>query len=178
MNKFLLSSLILLLIIVPIVGIVVILLDQNEPPTNTSVESTTFPPSNGSGLNSDPNSQSDTIEITVDNGEVVTIDNIIKKSEAVSIGESMYSISGESYIEPKQYSLVFNQENNSFAISLDSVPLDVARQQASDDILTLLNISITEACSLNMYVGVSFALDRVFSGQNLGLSYCPDAITL
>jgi hypothetical protein len=180
MKTSLVTAFIILLIVIPVVGIVTILLSSSEGNNSEvlpedRVPQVVFPPSTPSVP---IENQNNTITIQGVGNEVVEVANIALLPEAKDVGEGMYAIGGESYAESKPYSLLFNQVEGSFAISLESFPLSAAREIASQDLLRLLNISPEQACTINVYIGVAVVVDETFGGQNLGLSYCPNAVEL
>ena len=139
--------------------------DELQLPINNSQQM--FTPVESQELFADPE-----ITITGVNGGNVTIANIANKTQGFSPGVGMYQFTGSQQADPRPYSLLFNANNSSFAISLDSPPFDLARSRASYDFLELLEITQQEACRLNVYVSVTAAQDPELAGQNLGLEYC------
>lgn len=76
----------------------------------------------------------------------------------------------------QDYSMDYFDNDLSFSIVLLSQPLDKARQEAEDEFLKELNIGISDACKLSVSLTVPFDVDQNLSGQNYGLSFCPNGI--
>lgn len=105
-------------------------------------------------------------------GNQIKITNPATKTVGTNVGLGMYQFTGSAQEIKKPYSLLFNANNGSFAISLDEAPYKTAHEQMSYDLLDLLGITREQACELSVYVGVTAAQDASLSGLNLGLIFC------
>lgn len=76
------------------------------------------------------------------------------------------------------FSIVYNSNNNFFGVTLLEEPIGEARLQAEAYLIRLLDIPAPDACRLNYTVGVSASLNPIYSGKNLGFSFCPGAVKL
>ncbi|HVY67601.1 MAG TPA: hypothetical protein VHA30_01745 [Patescibacteria group bacterium] len=76
------------------------------------------------------------------------------------------------------YEVVNLKIDNSFLITLLAEPLNQSRQAAETALLNQLKISQADACKLNVSVTVPQSIDTTYSGQELGLSFCPNAMQL
>lgn len=76
--------------------------------------------------------------------------------------------------------LPYNKENSQieFNILLNTLPLSKSRLEAEEELRTKLNLTNQQLCKLEVYVSVFGWVDEKYSGQNLGLSFCSNSITL
>lgn len=117
--------------------------------------------------------------VTLGSGtDTVKMSNPIQSKDFVSLGSGMYVSDARTLGESAGFSMVYYAEGGSFAIDISGKPTAVYREKASRYLLSVLNISETEACQLRLYVGVSHATDPSLSGKNLGLSFCPGSVKL
>lgn len=77
-----------------------------------------------------------------------------------------------------QFSIVYFESENAFAITLLSLPLSSARSTAEENLLQQLGIAAQDACALAISVSVPYTIDDDYSGRELGLSFCPGAVPL
>lgn len=68
--------------------------------------------------------------------------------------------------------------DNSIQIVLVKEPLKDARLAAEASLRTFFPLANDQLCALNIDVGVPVKVNDVFSGKNLGLSFCPGAVKL
>lgn len=76
------------------------------------------------------------------------------------------------------FSITFNESNDSFAISLNREPISETRVAAEQFLLNTLALGEQELCTINSYIGVAVDINPFFSGQNLGFSFCPGSVSL
>jgi hypothetical protein len=65
-----------------------------------------------------------------------------------------------------------------FNISLLQEPIGEARKQAEQYLMAMLGISQAQMCQLQYMVSVPWTVNAEYSGENLGFSFCADAVTL
>jgi hypothetical protein len=68
----------------------------------------------------------------------------------------------------------FGAKDRSFLIDIKGVDITLARTKAEAVFLQLLNITRDQACSLNVSLRVSSNANDKLSGQEFGLSFCPN----
>lgn len=76
------------------------------------------------------------------------------------------------------FNVSYSEQTHSFNITLLKEPLAVIRTKAENFFLTALGITEAQACTADYYVGVSYYVNPVYSGKNLGFSFCPGAVPL
>jgi hypothetical protein len=77
-----------------------------------------------------------------------------------------------------EYQILNYKIDNSFLITLLLKPLSQSRSDAQAVFIKDLGISQTQACALNVSVKVPNSVDSDFSGNELGMSYCQNAIQI
>lgn len=95
-----------------------------------------------------------------------------------SIGSGVYISDERKLGNDSGFSVAYFEEDGSFAISLTGKPFALYHEKASRYLLDTLKISEAEACTLNVYVGVTYDTDPSLSGKNFGLSFCPGSVQL
>ncbi len=76
-----------------------------------------------------------------------------------------------------EYSIEYYKKDESFTITLLKTPVDKSRDLAEKQLLKALDIGIGDACKLKTEVLVPYSVDPDNSGKNLGLSFCPNAVS-
>ncbi len=77
-----------------------------------------------------------------------------------------------------RYSIVYNETDQSFNISLWEEPLSATRLQAEQELKRDLNISEPCLCALRYWIGTSNQVNKTLGGTNLGFSFCTGATQL
>ena len=108
----------------------------------------------------------------------IQVNDFKQQPFVLDVGEGFYNLDGANADINLPYSILYNQNNQSFAISLNIAPLYTTRDQATAEFIKRLGITSEQACKINIYVGVPYSVDSRLSGQNLGLSYCPGNVPL
>jgi len=141
--------------------------------------STTLPISTTSPvINPLPVSSNETIPIQTSTG-LVLISDIKNLPEVQDVGKGMYHLQGP--VDSSglvNFALLYSTKDNSFSISIERDPIAQNRILASEYLVSLLNISKSEACQLKVLLGVPYSVNEQLSGKNLGLSFCPGSINL
>lgn len=119
-------------------------------------------------------SSSARVRIQTPSGETVEANNFVEQAGVRAVGADMYLLAGDEQSPSRNFSILYNESNGSFAISLDQPPFEPGRTAASEALRELLGITQGEACLLNVYVGVTSDQDMALAGKNLGLSYCDE----
>jgi hypothetical protein len=80
--------------------------------------------------------------------------------------------------ESAEFQILNYKIDNSFLITLLSAPIKTARTDAQTAFLKDLNITQAQACTLKFSVVVPKSVDANYSGHELGMDFCPNAIAL
>ena len=80
--------------------------------------------------------------------------------------------------ENDNYSINFYPQDEGFIISLQNPDIQTARDKAEADFLQALGITKEQACSLKVTLGIPYYVSPTASGQNYGLSFCPNGMPL
>ncbi len=107
-------------------------------------------------------------------GQLITITNV--KERADQVGTDAWVFAGGFDVENEPYALTFYESYNYFQISLEAEPLAEVRVVAEQAFLSALNLDKETACSLDVSVRTRAGVNEFFAGQELGLSFCPDAV--
>lgn len=76
------------------------------------------------------------------------------------------------------FDIFYYTEDNSFTIDIRNNPISLVRDRAESKLLADLKISKNDACKLSVIVAVSRGVNDDYSGQDLGLSFCPGAVII
>lgn len=116
-----------------------------------------------------------------DNSTVDIPEFIIKNEAATKLPSSVFRdiAGGDQYDYHISY-LPYNKENSQvqFNITLNTLPLSKARLEAEDVLRVKLGVINQELCKMDVSVYVFGWIDKNYAGQNLGLSFCDNAIPL
>lgn len=74
------------------------------------------------------------------------------------------------------FNIVYITSDKAFLITLESQPLQPARDAAEQAFLSDLQISKGDACKLTVSLSVPYDVGPDLSGKNFGLSFCPNGI--
>ncbi len=145
-------------LLVLLISVTLIFLNRQTPAATPAYQPTIFPVSSSSVS--------------------VNYETITKNPNAIEVSAGMYNLN-ESQSNPNVgYALLYSEADDSIYISIDKEPLSQTREQASQYLLGLLNVTQEVACTLKVYVGVLYSVNNTLSGQNLGLSFCPSSMKL
>lgn len=98
---------------------------------------------------------------------------------STDLGAGMFALTPVDVEHLTTYSVVFSENNNSFAVGLLVEPIAQARRDAELYLQSMLGVEQRELlCLLDVYVGVPYTVNEFYSGQNLGLSFCPGSVQL
>ena len=103
-----------------------------------------------------------------------------------SINPGHYFIGPHPYIgiadstatESPTYIIEYIQSDNSFTIGLLTEPIATTREDAERELTKVLGLGKDQMCQLNYMVSVPSRVNAIYSGKNLGFSFCPGATTL
>ena len=114
---------------------------------------------------------SDKITIKSPDGKV-KIDNIYKnKIDKLTQNDI-------TFIQSDNFQIYYYPENLWFSITLLGYNLNKSRTEAEKKFLDTLGITKEQACKLHVNLGVPYSINSETSGQNYGLSFCSDSLSL
>jgi hypothetical protein len=116
-------------------------------------------------------------------GASVTVPDFTASHTPIEEGSQTYydlSHSGPVYGDEKdQFDILYGENNSYFLITLLAEPLGDTRLSAQAALASMLNLSDSELCKLNITVGVPYSVNSVYSTySNLGLSFCSGSTEL
>ena len=162
----------LTIIAVLIIVILVVILVFTDISTNSSTD--TPDTSSPAGFSGNNNISPDRFEAEVPEklyiatvtGEQIGIKNFKTLEGVEYVGENMF------HLNLGSYSILFNENNSSFAIYLSATPIPQVQRSAINALANTLDIKPEELCDLNVYVGTTQDIDPNYAGQNLGVGVC------
>ncbi len=99
---------------------------------------------------------------------IIKINNVYKKSI------SELSNSGVAFADNNNYYMAFYPQDESFIVVIQNEDVFSARKAAEEDFLKILGISSGDACLLNISLRIPFDISEAYSGEDYGLSFCPN----
>ena len=81
-------------------------------------------------------------------------------------------------LQGSEYEIFYFPEDGSVTISLLSEPLHTIRLLAEEELLISLGVGEYELCNFDVWVSAPGDVSEIYSGRNLGLSFCEGSITL
>jgi len=76
------------------------------------------------------------------------------------------------------YSILYVEFDQSFNVAILQEPLGEVRKRAEQELIKLLGVSQTDLCRLRYIVSTPNWVNEIYSGKNLGFSFCPGAVQL
>lgn len=76
------------------------------------------------------------------------------------------------------YSITYGEKTHSFTITLLKEPIGAARAEAEQFLQQTLGVFGATLCGADYYVGAPNYVNALYSGKNLGFSFCKDATPL
>lgn len=122
-----------------------------------------------------------TIQIMNRNGEVVVVPDVLSAHEPIEMPSGrFYTLYGPEYsTEGFTFSVQYSETDSLFLVNLVKEPIGSARHDGENYLRNLLDLTNDELCNLNVEVSVTSDVSEVYSSyQNLGLSFCADAVPL
>ena len=150
----------------------------NQSPSYTS----TVTPPGPSGTQGGESSVQSTITVLSVDGAAITVRNFKEDStvKAFPNDSGDYILAGgeDPSVTNAPYSMIYVASDQSFTVSLLVEPLGQFRLQAEKELLQKLGISTATACLLRYQVLTPYRVNPLYSGKNLGFSFCPGATPL
>jgi hypothetical protein len=113
----------------------------------------------------------------VQNGdEKITIKTEKGEVQTNNFYQGIVEKSGNNYAleETKDFDIVYYDKDQTFFITINSLPAAKARDLAENALLKRLGIDIGQACQLKVVIRVPYSVDPQLSGQDYSLSFCPN----
>ncbi|MCL5667200.1 MAG: hypothetical protein M1383_05535 [Patescibacteria group bacterium] len=112
------------------------------------------------------NSGQPTMDISTNQGDV-EINDVTKNP--------VFDFNGDMVVkENSNYHILYFSKDQSFLITILAQPVRQSRQQAENAFLTLTGLDAAGACKLKVSLTVPNDVDQNLSGQEWGLSFCPN----
>lgn len=127
--------------------------------------------------NDDFSNLTNTVLIETVAGEV-TINNPLQVTTVFQMSDGLYNLPPLETYTSRTFNVIYNENNQSFAVALLKEPLVDARYDAQQYMMQTLGISAQDLCKLNVYVGVSVGTNELYSGLPLGFPGCQGALPL
>ena len=121
---------------------------------------------------------SNKLAIKLDSGQIASVNDFRRFPRVSGVGKDLYHLQGLPGDPDAPVGFFFNDRNDSFSIGIEALPLNENRTAVSEAFRIMLGVSEKELCLMNIYVGVPYGLSPEMAGKNLGLSFCPGAVSL
>lgn len=119
---------------------------------------------------------SGTVAITLTDGSTVTIPDFSTTEQPEAASETNgFQVAGAA---DSSFQIVYFPQDSGFIVTLNKEPLGEARRAAEDALRARLGLSNEDLCKLRADVGTTYSVSSAYAGKNLGLSFCPGAVTL
>ena len=132
--------------------------------------------------------QKTTISIAGTEGVAIQTKDFVKDSATVKdpinsgyyyLGYHVYQgVSNPTITENPPYDIEYINATQYFNISLLKEPIGKVREEMQQYLITHLGISQDQMCQLNYMVSVPSRINAMYTGENLGFSFCSDATLL
>lgn len=151
---------------------------NTKPATSSGGGQTTVTP--GSGGQTAPVGQG--IMLGLEGGGSIQVSDF--KNDSATVNDTNnpghYYLSGglDPTTNNASHSTFYAESDQSFNITLLKEPIGEVRKQAETELMQKLAISQADMCRLHYWVGVPNFVNSIYSGKNLGFSFCPGATPL
>jgi len=122
-----------------------------------------------------------TLQVYTKGGEPISTPDFIATHEPLETpGGKFYNLYGPEYsAEGFTFSLQYSEAGSQFLINLLTEPIGSSRKDGENYLRAILNLTSEQLCELNTVVSVNPDVSEVYSMyENLGLSFCPNAVLL
>lgn len=163
-----------IIVVILAAALVFFLLRKNSPTSSVPVATSTGEAGGATFAitSSTPAPTSTTITLGTREGSVV-MNNFYQNAQTITTdGQAVIMTSTD------DYAITYNVSDSSFAIVIESTPLESARQEAESAFLNILGVSRSDACKLTVYEGVPVGVSDEYPGENFPLSFCGGPPTL
>lgn len=111
-------------------------------------------------------------------GERIAVPDFRGLPTTEEMGSGFYQLKADVEAKDRMFGITYASFDNSFSVGLARTPLHVSRQAAEVHLKEVLGLSEEELCTLRIQVMVPAAVEPRYTGQNLGLSFCPGSVAL
>ena len=161
-----------------------------KPSSSLSVSQNTFPNSSSTPLTSTTGNGS-SMSITLNDGSSVQTRDFLNNGITIEdpANKATYYLAGSSGAcssngtcpiagSSTDYTIVYYPIDGSFGVGLATEPLGAVRKEAEQYLMNTLGLSEQQMCSLKYTVMTTTYVSQQFGGENLGFSFCPNAVVL
>lgn len=154
--------------------------ETTEPTYESGWQGGTFTPKPTTNVTPTQTPTARTATITGADGQPVVVNDFkefeITREDPNNPGQ--YYLAGGEDNDTLPFTVLYVDANQSFTIALYEEPLSVVREQAEQVLMKLLGIPESEMCRLPYTVLVPIWVSEIYSGRNLGFSFCDGATVL
>ena len=144
----------------------------NNPFGNPAGNATTTGGSTGSGSGT----TGPTIPVTLNNGSTVAVPDFTQTNQpSYASATNGYQVAGA---DNADFQILYYPQNSGFNITLNKEPIGSVRLEAEAALRAQLRLTNTQLCALTVQVATTMDINPTYSGENLGLSFCPGAVVL
>ncbi|MFA5830290.1 MAG: hypothetical protein WC878_00495 [Candidatus Paceibacterota bacterium] len=180
MNKKILIAINIIVFILVIAGVYFFLKFSSEKTPNMPPEEivNTYPMQPIEEPIKDPETPAPTqgewgMQVKTKDGETISVNDFYRDSKTI-----VYKDWGAMLKVNPNYKLLYFTLDQSFLVTLIGGDLRTVRIEAEKELLNILGITEKEACRLIVATTVPFDVSERASGQDYGLSFCPDGAPL
>lgn len=105
-------------------------------------------------------------------------DTALFLQEATEMGGGFFQITPFAPDTGYPFDILYNENNNSFAVALTEEPIVESRIAVEEYLLGRLGVSLDELCQMTIFVSVPFNVNEFYAGDSLGLPSCPNSVPL
>ena len=113
-------------------------------------------------------------------GETVAVPDITEGKQSFVVGANTYyalTNNQDTQGPAAKYDIIYGTDS-SITVGLFKEPLGASRLEAEAELSRLLGLPNETLCTLDVTVAVPIRVNEFYSARNLGLSFCPGAVTL
>lgn len=177
MMRFPKSFLVLVGIVALLIGGLLVMILMPGDADNSSGNGIFLP---GAG-DEQPGGKNEMVRLLKPDGSFEAVPDFTKGKQRIDQGEGYYhyrlTTNQETLGPDAPYDIIYDGDG-SISIGIFKEPLKDTRKAAEAELLRLVGIDEAEACSLVIMVFVPVSVNSQYSGNDLGLSFCPGSVTL
>lgn len=120
--------------------------------------------------------QGEGVTVVLQDGSSVVVPDFIKEDiRPTANATNGYQVSGG---DTEDFQILFYPSNSGVLVSLFTEPLGPTRLAAEQALRTKFNLTNEQICLLTADVRTTYSVNELYSGRNLGFSFCPGATEL
>ncbi len=157
-------------------GAILFLLRQGNGQTNDTQPDTNFPLSTTTPYEFND----DAVTVQLRSGSTIEVRDFLHDQGVQEWGGTeTYMIGSSETLEGSPlYQIFYFTPDRTIGISLLGEPLEQARLTAEEELLRRLGVEKADVCDLSVRVSTPGFVNPDFAGRELGLSFCPNAVSL